>query len=396
MLSRIAPRVVGRPRLPARARAVAGTPDVPWTPPYSVPSTVNTSTLIGTNSADDLMPSGYGGLSLWRNAVFESFGGGCFVPQASAAGWYVHSGTGGHSDNSNVDIVAFDYADATWKFRANGNGVASTSAPFAAGATNGTPYYEISAATGEMPAPTHSYTTLMPLNEGVQGSVMYVTRGTTTTAPNASGAAHKQNLANGVWSRAATGSSAYSGDNHSCAYDSVDNRWYVIPSDVGSRQNLHYLRGSDMTWQVTPSYPNAAQPGSGNTPSGMVHEGLRVLLFHRTGALQGLDLNAIANGWTTLTTSGTPPESGNRWVWHPGTGRFYSKVDATGNTLHRLTPPASSPLSGTWTFDTVTIGGSGLPSRTLLNRHYTGLHYVPVLDLLGWVSGPGQVALIKV
>jgi hypothetical protein len=393
----VTPRRPMPPRIPTRARAVSGTPDAPFSPPYSVPSTVNTSTLIGTNSADDLMPSGYGGLSLWRNAVFEAYGGGCYVQWASAAGWYVQSSdSGGHSDNSNVDIVAFDYADATWKFRVNGNDVASTSSPFAAAATNGTPYFEISAATGQMPAPTHAYTTLMPLNEGSQGSVMYVTRGSTTTTPDSSGAAHKQNLNTGVWTRAATGNSAYSGDNHSCAYDSIDNRWYVIPSDIGSRQNLHYLRGSDMTWQVTATYPNAAQPGSGNTPSAMVHEGLRVLLFHRTGALQGLDLNNIAAGWTTLTVSGTPPTSGNRWVWHPTNGCFYCKVDNTGNTLHRLTPPASNPISGTWTFDTITIGGSGLPDRTLLNRHYGGLHYIPVLDLMGWVSGPGQVALIKV
>lgn len=385
--------------VPSGTNVFAGR-EASFVPPYTVPTEVNTSTLIGTNSAHDVRP-GTHSAGQWETALFGAYGGGTMVPKWSAGGAYAISDTGGHSDVSNVDLTLFDFSDATWKFFANANGVASRSTAFTVTDTTGAPYYEVSAATsGQFPAPPHAYGTQVATDDGDQGTLLYVTRGAVgTETPSAvSPTAHQQDLSTRLWTRAATGSAAYSNYEGSVAFDATAGRLYVAGPDIGAYQQMAYLRRSDMTWQTTPTYGWPSQPGA-DYGRLLMADAKRVLLFHRTGSLQGLDVTndtTIANGWVTLTFSGTPPTSGNMWVWHPGTGKFYLKVGNTGNTLAVLTPPTGSGMSGTWSFTTVTIGGAGLPDRTIALNHYTGLIYVPALGLLAWFYGPGQVAVIKV
>jgi hypothetical protein len=79
-------------------------------------------------------------------------------------------------------------------------------------------------------------------------------------------------------------------------------------------------------------------------------------------------------------------------VWNRRKGKLYQKWSSTGNSLNTITPPQTSAygLSGTWTRGSVTIGGSGLPDRTIEQEHYTCLFDSEVTDCLGWIAGTTQ------
>jgi hypothetical protein len=371
-----------------------------WVPPYALPTEINTSTLVGFNTAHSVRPATHDA-GLWETALFGAWGGPTFVPKWGKAGAVVWTGTGGHSDPSHVDILLLDLEDGLYKYFVNANGVPQRSTAFGLAETTGAPYYEVLGATaGEMPAPGHAYATMVSSDNGDKGSVMYVTRGaiTSDTPSYVSSAVHRMDLATRLWTRV-TGVGSYASYEGSVAHDPTMNRWYVAGPDIGARRFMQYLRESDMSWQVTPEYPWPSQPGA-DLGRLMICDEKRMALFHRTGSLQGLDLtddSTIAEGWVTLPLSGTSPASGNRWEWMPEAGKFFCKTSNTGNVLSTLTPPAGDGMTNPWTFDTVTVAGSGLPDRTIVNMHQTCLFRVPAYPgTLGWSSGPGQLAIAKV
>jgi hypothetical protein len=97
-----------------------------------------------------------------------------------------------------------------------------------------------------------------------------------------------------------------------------------------------------------------------------------------------------------LNTSGSQPAEANRWAYYPADGRFYTRVNNSGQTLFRLTPPADWK-SGTWTIDTVTVSGATLPNFTTTGgtrRHYGTFFYVPAIDSLAWISGESTSVII--
>ena len=254
-----------------------------------------------------------------------------------------------------------------------------------------------------MPTPVHTYTQQVYLNEGAKGSLLQLTVSGVGTESTGSGAAHKQDLATGLWTRAAANVASISGGfEGSAVYDPHLNRFYVVQSQFWSNQKLSYIRGSDMTWVDTPLMP--FPPSGANYTRAFAFPERRLMLLHSsasqggTAGLFALDLNNIAGGITALTTSGTIPTNQNQWVYHPRAGKFYQKPAVTGNTLNVLTPPSGTGKTGTWAFSTVTIAGSGLPSQTFgTAQHYTRLQYVPAIDMLAWIAaGTTQVAIVKV
>jgi hypothetical protein len=114
---------------------------------------------------------------------------------------------------------------------------------------------------------------------------------------------------------------------------------------------------------------------------------------------RALDLNNIAAGWVNLNVSGSAPGGPYRWAFYEPDGRFYNRMNNSGQTLWRLTPPSGDWKTGTWTVDTVTISGATMPNYTTTgdtNRHYGCFFYVPALQCLAWVSGERtQVTLVK-
>lgn len=382
-----------------------------WVPPYSVPTTVNTSTLIGSNTVNNAQSSAWSGVTPWYEYnLFSDYGGGIFNPYYDVAGAFHLLNLGGHGDGSTFDDVALQLIDETWGLRLNANGVASRTGSVGESETNGTPYFEVSSATsGQFPSPGHAYNQRVVVDQGSQGTVIWAGRSAVCSESYCSvNVFHKYDVASRLWTRIVNGTcpsypapaSLGAWTEGSAVYDQTDGRVYNFgASDVALYTQIDYLRLSDNTIQTT-----AAFTAVGTTDGGkfFLSDAKRMILHAgQGGVLRGIDLTNIAGGFQTLTVSGSMPTNGaNTWVWHPTNGKFYKKDSNTGNTLHVLTPPSGSGMSGTWTVSTVTIGGSGVPGRpdTSANDHYTNMYYIPALDLLGY-TGNGQAdgtALIKV
>lgn len=390
-----------------RRRGVAAAGGGGWTPGYSLPSTTNTSVWVGTNASVDIKTADHTN-QRWDLALFNSYGSPIFVPTWSQGGGIVFSCFGGHNDPSMIDAVIFDMEDVTWKRVANGNNAGITDGPFPNADTTGSPWNEIAVSaqcpsvTGNMPSPPHPYLNLQYLNEGNKGSVIWVTRGSVDGGGSLnSGAAHKQDLETGVWSRVGTGQSTIYGLQGCGVYCPTDNRYYIVPDNLHSYLNISYLRMSDSTWQVTSpnfgSFPGT--PGSGPYRSAFIVDSQRALLYHREGALQGIDLTDFGAGVATLSFSGTSPADGHRWVRHEGNGKYYTRVADSGNTLNCFDPGADV-LGGTGAFSTITVGGDGLPSRdgTHGTPFFSPIHYVAAIDMLVCLhsGAAGECAIIKV
>jgi hypothetical protein len=359
---------------------------------------VNQSTLIGpAGGAQSVRPASHSS-SEWEISLFWSYGGGVVVPDYSKGGAYVLANNGGHGNPSNFGICAFDFEDATWKYRDNANGHPNEASSVDPSEVSGI-YQEMIAATGTLPCPTHCYRTQTFLpGVGRKGTLMTLNRGACTTNPTGSNTSHRLDLDTGLWTRTATGQFTTGGGvEGTTLYDPVTNRWYAISIDFMNYTTISYLRGSDMTWQNQNLANGFADPGF-SYPTAGLHLDKRMIVIRRNGVLQGVNLSTFAVA--TLTQSGTAPANQNALIYHPFNKKFYVKDSDGGNTLFVLTPPAGNGMTGTWTWSQITIGGAGLPTKTSPQdgaNHYTCLQYVPSLGMLAWVAGADkQVALIKV
>lgn len=388
-----------------------------FTPPYVLPTVINTSTLVGTNTPQNVRPGIFADNFAWNWANFFNYSGPVFSEKYSAGGAVVFSNHGGHSDSANVDLLIFDLADATWKFALNGNGVASATGTVAASQTSGHPYYEVTAATiAGQPAAAHTYACHVCTEDGAKGTIFQVGAAAITSDSILSGASHKQDLNTRVWSRATndltsavnggTSNDAGRGFEYSNAYDPFMRRIYVLPVGVRTGDtSIKYLRLSDNTIQTdTIGTTNAspAQTQSGTYTKGFFWRTGKLLMHFGGGAtsLAALDCTndtTRAVGWKRMTVSGALPTYGGVWCEHLGNGKLYFTDD--GTTLYSLTRPSSGgDMSGTWTVATVSIGGSGFPANEFTGapNHHTRLQYVPALDMLVWVYGSGTAAIVKV
>lgn len=377
--------------------------------PYSVPTTVNTATSIAQNSSRDVMP-GVHDTTSWDTSLFNAYGMGVFAPDYSTYGAYVWCCNGGHEDPSNIDLVAFDLNDGLFKRFANGHGLASVRGAYGTADTNGTPYFEVSAASpSTMPSPCHVYGTLVYVPpsgnmSSSQGAICYATRGSTCAESQISRAGHIMPLNTRVWARAATGAATGGGNYEaSAARDPTTGRIYVLeryPGDYGDFVVYLNPNAGSYQWGVINYGTPAPQPGDGKGVC-FIHAAQRALLYHRgVNALQCIDLTndtTIANGIPEISYSGTSPSSGNKWVYHPTNDKFYMKIGRSGNTLNVFTPGANVK-AGTGSFSTITIGGSGLASSdgAHTNLHHSGLEYCPAHDCLIWMPRHDTVNLIKV
>lgn len=402
--------------LPDRGGVIAGRAAVLYgdqTPeesdvPYSVPTVANTFTTINQNVLLNAVPPGWvGSENYYQDNLFGDYGGPVFVPNFGTHGALVFSNTGGHGDGSQVDMVYVDFADGEWKYQLNGNGVAGRSGAFTLSETSNSPWYEVNAATsGKFPAPGHPYrnTLAMATEDGTNGAIIWVGRGAITDAGPSyvSMGCHYQDLTTRQWNRRTSNTAAYGVttghyEGSSC-YDSGDGRYYYASSQSPNQWNyLSYVRQSDWTWQVTPTW-SVAPPATGGVM--FCCSRLRMLIWHTGNAFWGLNLNSIASGWQAITTSGASvPTSGhNQWIHHTTNDKFYWKAGGSGSQLYSLAPPAGNVATFTgWVVAQVNITGT-LPARTAPNDHYSCLFYVPAHDCLGWAANGNAsgIALIKV
>jgi hypothetical protein len=376
---------------------------------YSLPTTVNTSVLVGLNTARSIKPSGWtdGQFDL---STFHPFGGGVFVPWYGDAGAWILANPGGHNNQGLLGCIGFDIAARTWFLLPNANGVPLNSTPVQQSQANAAPWYEmLSATTGQMPVPGHIYASHVALRRGKKGVVISPTRGAMFDGDNggnfSSPSAHQVDLETGLFTRACAAANAASTIHveGSSAYDPVDGRIYFTDSAFWTRQFISYIRLSDMTFQqlALTGWPPSGTPGE-YTKMAIIPE-RRVLVFiDGAGQMFGADLTQSPATIVSLTPGGSGfanNNGANTWIWNRRKGKLYQKGSSTGNVLNTLTPPQTSAYgtSGTWERGSVTISGSGLPNRTETQEHYTCLFDSEVTDCLGWVAGTTQqVALALV
>lgn len=408
--------------------AGAPTPSGPFTPPYALPArgTKIAIPTTGRNVANDVKPAPHSNFS-WQYALFQSYGGGSFQPDYSAAGGYVLAGMGGHGASPCFGAAIFDFTTGRWSYLPNANGFneARVSDVDRRSETNGAPYLELTAVrTGQMPSPSHHYTLQVSPPKSVVGGAkgaVIVTLGAAKTIEGwDSPQSHKFDLATGLWTRAASNlitnvSSRSPYTDSSAAYDPTTRRIYVtlnFPTD----DRLACLDLADNTWKNAGRYP---LPGTnGVARSIWVDDQRRLVLYLLdNNQLWALDLNDVGAGPRRLATAGTVPNTSRRWELYPvadgGDGCFYTFTGAgpayaggsaplaTSQELLKLAPPAGgNPLSGTWTFSTVPIRG-GITAQWVSDPSAGAFHdsrffYVRAIRCFGWIpNGSGAVELIK-
>lgn len=378
-------------------------PPPPANLPYTLPA-VGQAVAIGTNTANDVRPSGYS-TSAWGYSLFNSYGSGAFVPDFSGAGAFVIAASGGHAAPGTVDAVVFDFVDARWKRVANANGITPREADYSTSETTGDPYYEIAGATaGQIPAPVHLYQTAVYipslLGGGAQGSYLKVSGGAATIESRQGRGIHRMDLRTGLWTRVTNDTTVSPSPVAVTVFDPVTKRYYFIHDAMHVENSLQYLDANDWRMKRTTTY---AYPPDG-TGYGWLTVFLdpvrRLLIAQRPGGFQvlALDLNNISAGWVALRTSGSPPAGhANRWAYYEPYDRFYTRGNSSGQVLNRLVPPSGDWKTGTWVFDTVTVGGAALPNYTTTGGekpHDGAFFYVPLLQALAWVSGETQPVIL--
>jgi hypothetical protein len=373
---------------------------------YSLPSP-GQAVLIGLNVANDVRPSTHN-TEAWDYSLMASYGGGCFVEDYSAYGAYALVNTGGHNHPPNFGACVFDFSDARWKRIDNSNGMPWRIGDLVAGETNGEAEIALPGVTpNSMPAPAHMYMYALPLptalGGGPKGSVLITCSLSGGVQGNMSSLIpHRFNLATGQWSRVNNTRNPMGVDALSespAVFDPNSGRFYQL--DCGYHRNSpKYIDPSDWQWK---SVSWSGGPDRGWHTAAWLDPKRNLILSQIEGrnTLAAINLANISAGPTILNKTGIAlPEQygrGNRWAYYPAHDAFYT-YNGSGQSLYKLTPPASNPLTGTWTVSTVSIGGATIPQFSSSNnvRHYSRFFYVPALQCLAWISNAyNRVALIK-
>jgi hypothetical protein len=416
------------PAAPAPAPAPAAPlPPGAFVPPYPLPAprTKVAIPTAGRNVANDIKPSPHTNGS-WQYALFQSYGGGSFSRDYSAAGAYVLAGMGGHNAPPCFGAAIFDFATGRWSYLPNGNGFdEGRTNDVRRDETNGAPYLELTAVrSGQMPSPSHHYGLQVSPPRSVIGGprgAIVVALGAAKTLQGAdSPVAHQMDLATGLWTRASknllrdvTTRTPYT--KTSAAYDPITRRVYVSV-DFSVEDRLAYLDLQDGLWKSAGSY--SAPRTSGPARSIWVDDQRRLLLYMLTsGQLWAIELDSVGRGPVRLRTTTEISNAGRRWDEYPladgGDGAFYTLAGdgppyrsgspaprANVQGVLRLAPPPGDPITGTWDFSMVPIAG-GISAQYVTDpgagaQHETRFFYVPALRCFAWIpNGSGPVELIK-
>ncbi len=339
---------------------------------------------------------------------FLFYGGGTLVEDYSAGGAYVIAGSGGHAVPPNFGGCLFDFADATWKRIDNANGMPwinrDLNSPGFSGEINSfgeVNYPGVSAGhPGAGAFVRQRAAAVRRQGGGSRGSTVLLRSSAAGYSSNfGSNYAHRFDLATGQWTRLSANGPSGNSSYRTSAYDPVTNRYYLVRFELSESQNLDYLDGADWTWKTV----NIGQPrAEGNNKTAFIDEARRLLIVQTsTGKLRAIDLNNMGAGPVILRTTGNlPPDNQTRWHLYPPDGCWYTYEGDGGNVIYKIQPPASNPLTETWTCSTVQIGGATLPAQGAQAKegavHNARFCYVPPIGCFAWIAGErSRVAILK-
>ncbi|MGD9597439.1 MAG: hypothetical protein AB7G76_03590 [Steroidobacteraceae bacterium] len=369
----------------------------------------NTVKLVGTNSEASVKPAGISAAD-WQYSLFASWSGGAFVPGWGTHGAYVCANTGGHGAPENYDAVLFDFADYTWKFLANTQGVAANSSPRSGGSTTGSPWYEVSGT--QVPSPSHVYKHQIGVGASLYQTARHAVCTESLTADRTVRLALNANRTctymrfgtNSTYS-AFPGFNSFGGfDSAEAMYDPVRNRLWHFTTMTHYVSTMPWMNLSTGTWSGTAVGNFTAE---GNSRAALIHDqdAGYVWVGKSTGQLYRVNLASSQLRYEELSSTGTAnigmsgPGEGTRWHKYPvadgGDGCFYTYIDNGSRQLKKF-----DPVSRVFSNVTVSIGpaipriGSAIyPNQS---THFTRFCYVPARKCFAWVPGNGQqIALLR-
>ena len=249
---------------------------------------MGTARAISLNAAGDIKPSDWPCTS-WNYALFDSFGGGAFVPNYSPVGGYVIAGTGGHGHPDYIHAVVFDFTTGRWEQLLAVNAVNDKrGAVYRVADTAGAPGYRFR---DEVPAPAHPYQNLCYMPDGAKGSVVYVTRSAIASESVDSGHAHRFDFrqpAHGLVRLPGSLAGRESGRESSAVWDEARDRWWLVSSGyLHIFEDQVYLDRADMAWKYTGKFAWPGGAGISNYSRVMMHGGM---LLRNSGPSGGLRL----------------------------------------------------------------------------------------------------------
>lgn len=380
-----------------------------WEPPYGLPAVGGiVHAQVSSNTFNLVKPGGESDAG-WNHVNLEVWGGGVFVPWYGALGAYFIGGAnGGHNNGCNYYGAVWPVETGEWALLAPTNTGIRDLFGYGAGTndttaqTNGADYYELNSTTpsASVPAAAHPYRNQVPWNLGDDGSVLWVGRASACQESVSVQAAHQ----------IALGASSITYSRHSsnlgtrAAFDNatavIGEYVYLIHTSNNSHRQLQRYQPSTGAWDLFPGTIFDLPP-SNCTGNGFAFAHLDRYIVKRGNAseLFIFDTQTPANGWVTLTTSGTMPASvvdvpakvGSNYYWVPIGG---------GTGLTKLVPPAD-PVNGTWAFSTATMTTGSFPAHPAVGQAgamYTATFALTInsVDYLGHcVGGPYGMHLCR-
>lgn len=369
--------------------------------------------LVGTNTENAVRPGAFS-TGQWQESLFGVWTSGAFVPGWSTHGAYVLGGGGGHGGAENYDCCLFDFADYTYKYLPNTNGVAASPTPVNSSQTTGAPYWEMTGT--QVPAPGHLYS--YPIGVGSDLLLPIVSFATSDQGGAGAGSTYMHRCTlNGdntcTWSRVGTNTPIgasnggagtgfpNSGDWAMSFYEQARNRLWFVNTLTHVLSGFPSCDPNVGTWSSTSLQSFTPDPAAQN--GFMIFDEITECFWYagQNGRLYRCNFDATTlTGWTDVAAHGLSTFVPTRWVRFPsadgGDDCFYAYLDDGTNTLRRFN-------RATMAFDTVSVGGSALPTRVGTigggvgtDNHFTRFLYVPARQCFAWIAGNAQqVALLR-
>lgn len=378
----------------------------------------NTVLAVGTNQMQDARPAGFGA-GQWAATMFFQYTGGDFVPGFGAGGCFAMAGHGGHSagDYQSVDASVFDFADYTWKYLPNTNGITHNPYQFTEADVDGSGDQALIGSSGACPPPSHTYR----LHTGI-GSSLYLPRIVYGLQSGNGGArawrcALNYGAMTCTWSRETTNNAnsqyvmPYDQEWITSFYDPLRARiWQFSGTFAQATSVATYRPGIDTAWSASnySGLSGLAMQENAGLHGDLVYDSVRdcIWLLGADGQLYRMNLAnpPAAMTWTaqsstglvSVGTTGTgSSRTKTRWHLYPsadgGDDCLYTHAHAGQSVLKKFDPV-------TRTFSLVTItNGPTMPSWDTGNPgHYSRFFYVPHRKCFAWIpGGASSVYLVR-
>jgi hypothetical protein len=389
-------------------------PPVSISPPYNLP-TVGQALAIevvsGRGSGFQSVKPPELTLDEFTRTLCGSFGSGVFCRDYSVGGAFISAGTGGQAHPDMVDAVGFDFTTGTWFRLANANGTpnVATGGFLDGGNTTEQPWLEALTGSGSVPAPPHPYGCAVYIpphaGGGAKGSFAYGVRSAVARGSKFSPTAHRFDLATRLWTRAVSAPGTALADTamveYRCLTDAAMSRVYIIPLAYHYFDHVPFFSTTSVgTYGKLGTFTPPVHfggDGCSDYPGAVFDPRRRLIIRTLQRKLRALDLNNVSAGWQLLQLDNASllpdrPMGHSELAYHDARDAFYHLPSTGGQTLYRITPPASNPTTNSWTVSAQNISGAtlfphgndGLNSSGSLA--YKSLMYVPAIGMLAWCA----------